>query len=42
VKRSFGELPPKKGLLLDPSTAFLFVMMTFISLGRVFGGLRFL
>jgi hypothetical protein len=42
VKTSFGGLPPERGSLLAPSTVSLFVMMTLVSHGRVFGGLRFL
>jgi hypothetical protein len=42
VKTSFGGLPLEMGSLLGPSTVSLLVMMTLISIGRVFGELRFL
>jgi hypothetical protein len=42
VKISVGGSPLKRGLLLAPSIRSLFVMVTFLFLGRVFGGLRFL
>ena len=41
-QRSFGGHLSKEGCsMLDLSTVFLFVMMAFLSLERVFGGLRF-
>jgi hypothetical protein len=41
VKTSFGGSPLKRGSLLALSIRSLFVMVAFIFLRRVFGGLRF-
>jgi hypothetical protein len=43
VKTSFGGSPSKEVcLLLDPSTVFWLAMIAYISIGRVFGRLKFL
>ena len=42
VMTKFGSFPLEKGsLLLAPSIVSLLVTMALLSLGRVFGGLRF-
>jgi hypothetical protein len=43
VKTNFGgSLPKEVCPLLDPSTMSFLTLITYVSIGRVFGGLRFL
>lgn len=41
VKTSFGGPPPEKGCSLLTPSLYLLVTMTLLSIGRVFGRLRF-